>query len=55
MKAECDKLDINKLVNVPTGLDNLKIKIVDANVGKLKIFPMDLKILSDVLSKEVVK
>ena len=55
MKAECDKLDINKLVNVPTRLDNLKIKIVDANVGKLKNFPIDLEILSDVLSKEVVK
>ena len=43
------------MVHVPTGLDNLKIKIVDSNVGELKNFLMDLKILSDVLSKEAVK
>ena len=28
LKAEVDKLDINTLVNVPTGLNNLKTKIL---------------------------
>ena len=48
MKAEVDKPDINKLVNSPTGLNNL-------DVGKLKTFPVDLKGLSDVVDNEVVK
>ena len=29
LKAEVDKLDINKLVNVPTTLNNLKAKVDD--------------------------
>ena len=29
LKAEVDKLDINKLVNVPTSLNNLKTKVDD--------------------------
>ena len=33
-KAEVDKLDINKLVNVPTGSNNLKTKVNDLDVGK---------------------
>ena len=36
LKAEVDKLDINKLVNVPTSLNNLKTKVDDLDVGKLK-------------------
>ena len=55
LKAEFDKLDIIKLVNVPTSLDNLKTKIDDLNVGKLKNFPEDFKKLSDVIDNEVVK
>ena len=42
-KAEVDKLDINKLVNVPTSLNNLKTKVDDLDVGKLKTVPVDLK------------
>ena len=37
LKAEIDKLDINKFVNVPTSLNNLKTKVDDLVVGKLKI------------------
>ena len=37
------------------GLDNLKIEVEDLDVDKLKTFPVDLKELSDVVSKEVVK
>ena len=36
LKAEADKLDINKLANVPTTLHNLKTKVDDLDVGKLK-------------------
>ena len=43
LKAEVDKLDINKLVNVLTGLSNLKIKIDDLDVDKLKTLAIDLK------------
>ena len=55
MKTEVDKLDIYKLVNVPTGLNNLKTKVDDLDVDKSKTVPTDLKKLSDVGSKEAVK
>ena len=54
MEAEVDKLDFNKLTNVPTNLNNLKTKVDDLDVGNLKTFPVDLKKLSDV-DNEVVK
>ena len=47
MEAEVDKLDFNKLTNVPTSLNNLKTKVDDLDVGNLKK-------LSDV-DNEVVK
>ena len=55
MKAEVDKLSINKLVNLPTSLNNLKTIVDDLDVGKLKTVPVDLKKLSDVVANEVVK
>ena len=55
LKVEADKLDINKLVNVPTTLNNLKTKVKDLDVGKVKTVPVDLKKLSDVVDNEVVK
>ena len=55
LKPEVDKLDINKLGNVPNILDNLKIKVDDIKVGKLETVPIDLKRLSDVVDNEVVK
>ena len=42
-KAEVDKLDINKLVNVPTSQDNVKLKVDDLDVCNLKTVPTDLK------------
>ena len=39
LKTEVDKLDINKLVNVPTGLNNLKTKVDDSDVNSLKTIP----------------
>ena len=50
-----DKLDINKLINIPTSLNNLKIKVNDIDVGKLKAVPLDLKKLINVVENEVVK
>ena len=55
MKAEVDKRDINKLVNVPTSLNNLKPKVDDLDVGELKTVRIDLKTLSDIVKNEVVK
>ena len=55
LKAEVDKLDIIKLTNVPTSLNNLKSKVGDSDVGKLKIVLADLKKLSEVVANEVVK
>ena len=37
-KAEVDKLEINKLINVPTSLNNLKTKVDDLDIVKLKLF-----------------
>ena len=39
LKAEVDKLDINKLINVPTSLNNLKTKVDDLDVDMLKAVP----------------
>ena len=36
LKDEVDKIDTNKLVNVPNSFNNLKTKINDLDVGKLK-------------------
>ena len=55
MKPEVDKLDINKLNNVPTSLNNLRAKGDDLDVGKLETVSVDLKKLSDVVDNEVVK
>ena len=50
-KGVVDKLDINKLVDVLTGLDNLKIEVEDLDAHKLKTFLVDLKELGDVVSE----
>ena len=55
LKDEVDKLDINKLTNIPTSLNNLKTKVDDLDVGKLKTVSVDLKKLSNVVDNEVLK
>ena len=55
MKAEGDKIDIVKLVNVPTSLNNLKAKVDDLDVGQIKTVSVDLKMLINVVDNEVVK
>ena len=55
LKAEVDKLDITKLVNLPTSLNNLTTKEGNLYVCKLKTDPVDLKKLSNVLDNKIVK
>ena len=50
LKAVFEKLDLDKLVNVPTSVNK-----DDLDVGKLKTVPVDLKKLSDIIANEVVK
>ena len=52
LKAKFGILDIGKLVNFPRGLST---KLDNLNVDKLKTVPIDLKKLSDVVRKKVVK
>ena len=55
MEAEFDKLDITKMVNVSTSLKNSEKKVNDLDFVKLKIVPVDLKKVSDVVDNDVVK
>ena len=55
LKSDVDKLDINKLKNVPTNLKNLKSKVYKLDVHKLVPVPVELSKLSDVVKNDVVK
>ena len=55
LKAEVGKLDINKLVNVPTIFNNLKIKVDDLDVDNMESLPVELEKKSVVVSKDVVQ
>ena len=55
MKVEVDKLDVNKLVNATSGLNNLKTRVDDLDVNMLKTVPLDLKKIGNVVNKKVVK
>ena len=55
LKAEVDKLDIKKLFNVPTSLNNFKTKVDDLEIGEIKTVPVDLKKLSDAVDNQVAK
>ena len=52
LKAEVEKLDIN---NVQNSLNNLKTKVDNLAVGKLKTVPADSKNLKDLVNNEIVK
>ena len=54
LKADVDKLDINILTNFPSELNYFKSKIDKLDVDKLLSAPVDIKKISDVVSKEVV-
>ena len=43
------------MVNVPTILNNVKAKVDDLDVRRLKTVPVEFKKLNDILDKEVVQ
>ena len=43
LKADVDKLDINKLVNVSSDLNNLKTKVDYLETDTFETVPVDLK------------
>ena len=55
LETEVDKLDIDKLKNVPTNLSNLKSKVDKLDIDKLAPVPVDLSKLSNVVKNDVVK
>ena len=55
LKYNVDKLDIDKLKNVPTNFSNLKSKVDKLDVNKLVPLPIDLSKLSDVVKNDVFK
>ena len=55
LKAEVNKLDINKMTNVPSSLNNLKTKADDLDIRNMKTVPVNLKKISDVEDSGVVK
>ena len=55
LKAEVDKIDVDKLKTVPDDLSNLKSKVDKLNIDKLAPVPIDLSKLSNVVKNDVVK
>ena len=55
LKCEVDKLDIDKLEKVPSGLNSLKIKMDKLVVDKLVPVSVDLSKLSDAVKNNVVR
>ena len=54
LKSIVEKLDIDKLKNVPTNLTNLKSKVDKLDVDKLIPVPVNLSKLSDAVKNDVV-
>ena len=55
LKPGVDKLDIDKLKDVPNNLSNLKSKVDKLDVDKLVPFPVDLSQLIDVVKMKLLK
>ena len=49
LKVEINKLDTNKLINALTDLNDLRAKIDDLDLRKLKMVPIDLEKVSDLV------
>ena len=54
LKSNVDKLNVDKLKNLPSNLSNWKIKVDELDVDKLVPISTDLKKLSDVVKLDVV-
>ena len=55
LRSEVDKLDIDKLAKVPTGVNSLKSKVDKLSVNKLVPISVELSKLSGVARNDVVK
>ena len=55
LKYNVDKLDIDKLKNVPTNASNLQTKVHKLDVDKLVPVSVNLDKLSDIVKDDVVK
>ena len=55
LESDLDKLDIDKVKNIPSALSSLKSKVDKLNVDKLVPVPVDLGKLSDIVKTDVVK
>ena len=55
LRSDVDKLDLDKLKNVTSGLSSLKSKVDILDVDKLVPVPVDLSKLSDIVKTDVVK
>ena len=51
LKSDVDKLDIDKLKNVPSGLISLQIKVDKLDIGILQTTPIELSKLSYIVNK----
>ena len=49
LKSDVNKLDIDKLENIPSKFSNLKSKVDKLDVDELVLVPVDLSKLSDVV------
>ena len=54
LKSIVDKLDIDKLKNVPTNLSSLRSKVNQLDIDKLASFSVDLSKLSNIVKNDVV-
>ena len=55
LESNVDKLDIDKLKNVPTNLSNLKNKVDKSDVDKSLLVPVNLSKLSYFVKNDIVK
>ena len=55
LKTEVDKLDIDKLKNLPNNLNNLKTEVDKLDTDKLATVPVDLSKLSNAVKNDAVK
>ena len=55
MKSDADKINIDKLKNIPYSARNLKRKVEKIDVYKLVPVPVDLNKLSDVVKNDIVE
>ena len=55
LESDVDKLDIDKLKNVPNDLSNFQSKVDKLDIGKLETTQVDLSELTNIVKNDVVK